>query len=62
MNKRQLEAAIAELKMEYSNLQGDIEKLESTGNADSVHKAEARLAAMEGRLAELNTQLAALSE
>ncbi|MDW0113957.1 SE1832 family protein [Sporosarcina saromensis] len=62
MNKRQLEAAIAELKMEYTNLQGDIEKLESTGNADSVHKAEARLATMEERLAELNKQLATVAE
>ncbi|QTD40670.1 SE1832 family protein [Sporosarcina sp. Te-1] len=57
MDKRQLEAAIAELKMDYISLQGDIEKLESTGHADSVHKAEQRLAAMEVKLAELNKEL-----
>lgn len=60
MNKRQIEAAIAEVKMDYINLQGDIEKLESTGNELSVKQAESRLAAMEERLAELNKQLSAL--
>ena len=58
MNKRQLESAIAELKMDYINLQGDIEKLESTGNNSYVKKAELRLATMEDNLAELNKQLA----
>jgi hypothetical protein len=58
MNKRQVEAAIAELKMDYINLQGDIEKLESTGNNSYVKKAELRLATMEANLAELNKQLA----
>ncbi|MCM3744254.1 hypothetical protein M3193_08870 [Sporosarcina luteola] len=62
MNKRQIESAIAELKMDYISLQGDVEKLESTGHADSVHKAEQRLAVMEEKLAELNKQLAELSE
>ncbi|KXH83900.1 SE1832 family protein [Sporosarcina sp. HYO08] len=57
MDKRQIENAIAELKLDYINLQGDIEKLESTGNAGFVKKAEKRLAAMEERLAELNEQL-----
>lgn len=61
MNKRQLEAAIAELKMDYINLQGDIEKLESTGNNSFIAKAEVRLATMEEKLAELNKQLANLS-
>lgn len=61
MNKNQVESAIAELKMEYINLQGDIEKLESTGNDSYVHKAEVRLAAMEDQLAELNQQLAAFN-
>lgn len=59
MEKRQVEAAIAELKMDYINLQGDIEKLESTGNNSFVKKAEVRLATMEEKLAELNKQLAA---
>ena len=61
MNKNQVESAIAELKMEYINLQRDIEKLESTGNDSYVHKAEVRLAAMEDQLAELNQQLAAFN-
>lgn len=58
MNKRQVENEIVELKMDYINLQGDIEKLESTGNDSFVKKAELRLATMEERLAELNKQLA----
>lgn len=58
MEKRQVESAIAELKMDYINLQGDIEKLESTGNNSFVKKAEIRLAAMEEKLAQLNKQLA----
>lgn len=57
MNKRQVENEIVELKMDYINLQGDIEKLESTGNDSFVKKAELRLATMEERLAELNKQL-----
>jgi hypothetical protein len=58
MNQRQVETAIIELKMDYINLQGDIEKLESTGNNSFVKKAELRLAIMEEKLAELNKQLA----
>lgn len=57
MNKRQVETAITELKMDYINLQGDIEKLESTGNNSFVKKAELRLAKLEDELAELNKQL-----
>lgn len=57
MNKRQIENEIVELKMDYINLQGDIEKLESTGNDSFVKKAELRLATMEARLAELNKKL-----
>ncbi len=52
MNKRQVENEIVELKMDYINLQGDIEKLESTGNDSFVKKAELRLATMEERLAQ----------
>ncbi len=58
MNKRQVETAIMELKMDYIGLQGDIEKLESTGNDSFVKKAELRLATMEDTLAKLNKQLA----
>jgi len=61
MNKRQVENEILELKMDYINLQGDIEKLESTGNNSFVKKAELRLATLEDKLAELNKQLAELS-
>ena len=43
--------------MDYINLQGDIEKLESTDNNSYVKKAELRLATMENNLAELNKQL-----
>ncbi len=58
MNKKQLEREIAELKMEYVNLQGDIEKLESVGQNRFVAKSEVRLGAMEEKLAQLNQQLA----
>ena len=58
MSKRQIENEIAELKMDYINLQGDIEKLESTGNDSFVNKAEGRLATLEEKLAELNKKLA----
>lgn len=57
MDKKQLEREIAELKMEYVNLQGDIEKLESVGQNRFVAKSEVRLGAMEEKLAELNKQL-----
>ena len=60
LTKDQLQQQIAELKMDYINLQGDMEKLESLGHADSVKQALARLENMEARLAELNKQLAAL--
>jgi ribosomal protein L29 len=60
LTKDQLQQQIAELKMDYINLQGDMEKLESLGHADSVKQAVTRLENMEARLAELNKQLAAL--
>ena len=59
MNKKQIETEIAELKMEYVNLQGDIEKLESVGQNRFVAKSEVRLGAMEEKLSELNKKLAA---
>ena len=58
MDKKQIERDIAELKMEYVNLQGDIEKLESVGQNRFVAKSEVRLGAMEDKLAELNKKLA----
>ena len=60
LTKDQLQQQIAELKMDHINLQGDMEKLESLGHADSVKQALTRLENMEARLAELNKQLAAL--
>jgi len=60
VTKSQLQQEIAELKMDYINLQGDTEKLESLGHEDSVKQAVTRLENMEARLAELNKQLAAL--
>lgn len=57
MDKKQIEQEIAELKMDYINLQGDIEKLESVGQNRQVQKAEERLGHMEKRLSELNAQL-----
>lgn len=58
--KSEIEQQIAQLKMDYINLQGDIEKLENTGHIDSVKQAEERLAKMEQQLAELNKKLATL--
>ena len=55
--KAELREQITELKMDYVNLQGDLEKLESVGHPDSVAQAVARLEKMEARLAELNKQL-----
>ncbi|ARF14789.1 MULTISPECIES: SE1832 family protein [Sporosarcina] len=58
MTKDQLEQEIAELKMDYISLQGDMEKLESTGHVKMIENAELRLSKMEERLADLNKQLA----
>ncbi|MCI2255939.1 hypothetical protein L2D08_16420 [Domibacillus sp. PGB-M46] len=55
MNKSQIEYKIQELKMDYMRVQGDIEKLESTGHG--VSKAEERLVEMEKELKELNELL-----
>lgn len=60
MNASEIQAQIAELKMDYIRLQGDMEKLESTGHPTMIEKAEQRLADMEVQLAELNKKLAAL--
>lgn len=60
LTKDGIQQQIAELKMDYINLQGDMEKLESLGHSGSVQQAVERLEKMEARLAELNKQLAAL--
>lgn len=56
--KSQIEQEILQLKMDYINLQGDMEKLEAVGHPDSVRQAVERLERMEKQLAELNKQLA----
>lgn len=60
MDRQEIEYQIAELKMDYVRHQGDIEKLETTGHAKMVEKAEQRLERMEQQLAELNQKLADL--
>lgn len=60
MTSQQIKAQIAELKMDYIRLQGDMEKLESTGHSAMIEQAEQRLGNMELQLAELNKKLAAL--
>lgn len=59
LTKDKVQQQIAELKMDYINLQGDMEKLESLGHSGSVSQALERLEKMEAQLAELNKQLAA---
>jgi len=48
MSAQEIQQKIDELKMEYVKVQGDIEKLESTGH--SVEKLETRLSMIEGEL------------
>lgn len=59
MTKSEVEYKIAELKMDYIRIQGDIEKLESVGQG--VSKAEEQLIRMEKELKQLNEQLLAHS-
>lgn len=58
MDKQDLNQKIEELKMEYIKIQGDIEKLESTGH--SIDKLEARLSEIEKDLTTYRTKLASL--
>lgn len=58
--KSEIQQQILELKMDYVNLQGDMEKLEAVGHPDSVRQAVERLERMEAQLAQLNKQLAQL--
>ncbi len=48
MSKQEIQQNINELKMEYVRIQGDIEKLESTGH--SIVKLEQRLSMIEEEL------------
>lgn len=58
MDKQDLNQKIEELKMEYIKIQGDIEKLESTGH--SIDKLEAKLSEIEKDLTTYRTKLASL--
>ncbi|OMP65948.1 SE1832 family protein [Domibacillus epiphyticus] len=60
MKKSEIEYKIAELKMDYMRVQGDIEKLESTGHG--TQKAEDMLTAMEEELKLLNEELLTAAE
>lgn len=55
MNAQVVQQKIDELKLEYIRVQGDIEKLESTGH--SIEKLEARLEEIESSITEYRTQL-----
>ncbi|WP_100330074.1 SE1832 family protein [Bacillus xiapuensis] len=59
MSKSEIEYKIAELKMDYIRVQGDIEKLESVGQGTT--KAEEQLIRMEKELQELNHKLMQLA-
>ncbi|WP_199445787.1 SE1832 family protein [Bacillus weihaiensis] len=54
MNSQEIQHKIDDLKLEYINLQGDIEKLESTGH--SIEKLEKRLTQIENELQSLRTK------
>ncbi len=58
MDKQELNQKIEELKMEYVKIQGDIEKLVSTGH--SIEKLEAKLSEIEKDLTTYRTKLASL--
>ncbi|WP_198025690.1 SE1832 family protein [Bacillus sp. J37] len=55
MSKQEIQQKIDELKMEYVRIQGDIEKLESTGH--SVDKLEERLSLIEETLSRHRKEL-----
>lgn len=60
MNKKEVQERIDELKMDYIRIQGDLDKLESTGG--NVTMLEKTLSRMEDELNELRQQLAKASE
>ncbi|WEG11835.1 SE1832 family protein [Pullulanibacillus sp. KACC 23026] len=53
--KKEIEERIAELKMDYIRIQGDMEKLETTGR--TVRPLERELKAIEDELKTLRNQL-----
>ncbi|MFD2638926.1 SE1832 family protein [Piscibacillus salipiscarius] len=60
MKKKEIQERIDELKMDYIRIQGDLDKLESTGG--NVTMLEKTLSRMEDELNELRQQLAKASE
>lgn len=52
MNKKELEAKLAELKSDYVRIQGDMDKLEFVGGR--VSSAEEQLIRLEKEIAEVN--------
>lgn len=55
MNKKELEAKLAELKSDYVRIQGDMDKLEFVGGR--VSSAEEQLIRLEKEIAEVNRLL-----
>lgn len=55
MDKKQLEAKLAELKSDYVRIQGDVEKLENVG--EQISSAEKHLIRLEEEIAAINKQL-----
>ncbi|WP_175638689.1 SE1832 family protein [Metabacillus schmidteae] len=55
MNKLDIQQKIEDLKMEYSRIQGDMEKLESTGH--SIEKLEEKLSFIEEELSTYRSAL-----
>ncbi|WP_078392256.1 SE1832 family protein [Shouchella patagoniensis] len=52
---QELEAQLAELKSDFIRIQGDVEKIETTGG--NVALAVKQLTALENEIAEVRTQL-----
>jgi hypothetical protein len=55
LNTQEIYLKIDELKMEYVKVQGDIEKLESTGHSTEI--LEAKLSELENKLREYRSKL-----
>ncbi|HLS23221.1 MAG TPA: SE1832 family protein [Pseudogracilibacillus sp.] len=60
MDKKQLEAKLAELKSDYVRIQGDLEKVVSVGGQEQPPERE--LIRLEKEIAEINEQLEKLSQ
>jgi ribosomal protein L29 len=60
VSKKELEQEIAQLKMDYIRIQGDLDKMESVGG--NVSSLEKMLENMEKEIAQLRKKLADASE